>query len=43
MMGRRFLIAAFAGGMSFATISVAIPLELSALSSKRILPFAESR
>jgi MFS family permease len=33
MMGRRFLIAAFAGGMSFATISVAIPLELSALGA----------
>jgi MFS family permease len=32
-MGRRFLAAAWAGGMSFATISVAIPLELSALGA----------
>ena len=32
-MGRRFLTAAFAGGMSFATMSVAVPLELSALGA----------
>lgn len=33
MMGRRFLVAAWAAGVSFATISVAIPLELSALGA----------
>ena len=32
-MSRRFLAAAFAGGMAFATISVAVPLELSAFGA----------